>query len=184
MSCRNPVVENRQVCAREERPLYQRSHPQCRRKPWSNSFSQWPCEHLGTQRRQHSGRRQRPLSLTELLGSSPHCGEKISHHVSQLKSPGPVRAAAGVEECTVHPWAADGWGGQRQSTGKARCQPLAFQPQDLVSPCLALGGRGEGRGGGKDSSLQGAQALSCPLYYTGLLSEAEGERRAPWLLYL
>lgn len=33
-------------------------------------------------------------------------------------------------------------GGQRQSTGKARCQPLAFQPQDLVSPCLALGGVG------------------------------------------
>lgn len=50
-----------------------------------------------------SGRRQRPLSVTELLGSSPHWGGKISHHVSQLKSPGPVRAAAGVEECTVHP---------------------------------------------------------------------------------
>lgn len=65
-------------------------------------------------------------------------------------------------------------GGQRQSTGKARRQPLAFQPQDLVSPCLALGVGGEKGRGGKDSSLQGAQALSCPLFYTGLLSEAEG----------
>lgn len=35
-------------------------------------------------------------------------------------------------------------GGQRQSTGKARRQPLAFQPQDLVSPCLALGVAGGG----------------------------------------
>jgi hypothetical protein len=40
-------------------------------------------------------------------------------------------------------------GGQRQSTGKARRQPLAFQPQDLVSPCLALGVAGGGGRGGK-----------------------------------
>lgn len=40
--------------------------------------------------------------LTERLGSSPHW-RSIPQCVSQLKSPGPERAAAGIEECTVHP---------------------------------------------------------------------------------